>query len=137
MTYLFKRYIIGLFDVAFADYLLLWWSTVVLRVYSIWPLKHLGARALLWHIKIGLWLQRQWLWYWAMWFDHYLKTDTCWPETQRKMLHNPLCPIGVWSYYKRMLFEMTPNQIASFLVGEPERKAYRERQLRCGFVPQI
>jgi len=132
MNTIFRRYIIGMFDVPAADRLLLIWTLAIGRLLLGLPVKFFIT-----HVKVGLWLHRQWLLYWNFWFQYYLKRDTYWPKTQDCMFRNPLCPVGVWNYYKRMIFEMTPEELGKFLVGETERKLYRERQMRCGFAPQI
>jgi hypothetical protein len=137
MTNLFRRYIVGLLDVPAADGLLMWWTTLC-SIYCRWPLKYIcSAKVLLYHIKFGLRLHNLFLSYWAFWFTYYLKRDTSWPETQYRMFHNPLCPVGVWDFYKRMLFEMSPEELTSFLAGKELQRLYRERQLRCRFPSQL
>ena len=126
------RKIVGIFDIPTADRLLVFWVVGIGRLY-------LGLPITLYitHVKVGMWLHAKWLSYWAFWFFHYLERDTGWPQTQELMRRNPLCPAGVWYQYKKMLFEWTPEEIGGFLVCESDRNTYRERQLRCGFVPQI
>lgn len=131
---MFRRYIIGIFEYDLANKALVTW--VLLGINYV-RLPVFLRRLFFVHCRLGMWLYDTWLRYWFFWFTYYLKRDTGWPQTQDRMFRNPLCPAGVWDYYKRILFEMDPTEIASFLANENLRALYRDRQLRCGFVPQI
>jgi hypothetical protein len=129
-----RRVTLGVLEYDFANKLLVNWT--MLGAATACHLPFFSQGYFRHHLAVGIWAHGNLLRYWFYWLSHYLRTDNGWPETQSRMLKNPLCPVGVWWYYKQILFEMTPEQLSGFLVDDRLLQLYRERQKRCGFVPQ-
>ena len=131
----FRKYIIGLFEYDLANSLLVHWMVFGSEFYLMKPL--IIRRLFFVHCRLGIWLYEKWTSYWFFWLSHYLERDTNWSVTQARIISNPLCPLGVHHYYKLLIYQMTPEELTKFLTDKHLLKLYRERQLRCGFTPQI
>lgn len=92
-------------------------------------------------IKTGMKLYKAFNSYMVAWYLYYLKRDTYWPDTNRKMLDNPLCPDASRQLYRQILFHTEPDDLKATILVLPWSgritSLYRERQVRCGIKPII
>lgn len=128
LAYLVKRYLTGMLDIPALDKGLVLW--LALGKY----LTRAPVQVFRGYLQAGVWIHQLLMRYWSFWFAFYLKRDEWWPDTEKRIDLNPLCPATVSGYYKALLFDH--EKVKDFFPTEI-LEIYRARQVRCGSVPQL
>ena len=80
-------------------------------------------------LRLGIRLHKIFNSYLAAWFMYYLKRDTSWAMTNDLMFENCLCPDGARQLYRKILFDISPEDVeATFKVlpwSDKVRNLYR------------
>lgn len=134
LHYIFRRYVIGMLDIPMIDRFTWVLVKAGLKVGHYLP-DRFYVRFNLLSMNLAVWLNQFLFSYWIFWLRYYLKRDTGWIETRKRILLNVFCPISMLHFYRNLIFE--PDKLDNYKPEGQELKLYRERQIRCGFVPQM
>ena len=77
--------------------------------------------------------------YWGLWIVHYLKHDTDYHTTVKRMTRNILVPLDMTGFYRVMIWGNDPTMefVRETVKHLQFYDEYRERQIRNGLTPQF